>query len=183
MGLQFLESLLFFRRNVFRITRSLTTRNSNTVIRAAFAALWSAELDFVHHGVKAVIMRTQGVQNFPNHLKAVIVIQGVFRLFASRNNHRNNDVAILFARSRAHHTSHALHHIHFAIAGTQKENRIQARHVHAFTQAAHVIQNATFAIFRIGLEPSQAFFTLGRPHRPVNMHGRNTHRILLGFRF
>ena len=78
------------------------------------------ELNLVHHRIKAVVVGAEGVQDFPHHLETLVVVQGIFGFFACRDNHRNNDVAILFSGSGAHHATHALHHIYFGIAGTQE---------------------------------------------------------------
>ena len=73
--------------------------------------LGGVEIKFADHIGQAVIMRTQGAQNFPDHGIGFIVIQSLFGRFAKGYNNRQNHIAVILAFGLAHDTAYGLHHI------------------------------------------------------------------------
>ena len=97
----------------------------------------------IDRSVKLIVVGTQGIQDFPDHGKTLVILHRLLRLHIRRNDYRDNDITIfLLIRSplveRTHHTPHALHDIHLAITGGYKKNSVQSRHIHPFGQATHV---------------------------------------------
>jgi predicted MarR family transcription regulator len=61
-------------------------------------------------------MRTECVQDSPDNFETFVVVQRVLRRHIIRHNDRDDDIAVVLALERAHNPSHALHHLHFAVA-------------------------------------------------------------------
>lgn len=101
------------------------------------------QMYLIDRSVKLIVVGTQGIQDFPDHGKTLVILHRLLRLHIRRNDYRDNDITIfLLIRSplveRTHHTPHALHDIHLAITGGYKKNSVQSRHIHPFGQATHV---------------------------------------------
>ena len=128
----------------------------------------------VDDSLEAVVVRTQGVENSPDNLVALVVVQGFFRLDGRRHEDRNDDVAKLLAGCRAHDTPHGLYHIYLRVSGREKQNRIQRRYVHAFGQAAGIGEDAALVAFgRRSVQPGQFFIANRCRHGAIDMLGRN----------
>ena len=182
-----LNFLLFYtlcRVKVFGVSLSViyAVRYSDASTCKAFTGFACIELNLVHHCIKAVIVCAEGVQDFPHHLETLVVVQGIFGLFACRDNHGDDDVAVLFAGSGTHYTTDTLHHIHFGITSAQEQHRIKARNINTFAQTTYIVQNAAVAIVNIGLEPRQQFVTARRSHTAIDMLCFDTNRLFSSLR-
>ncbi len=135
------------------------------------AAVRADQIQLVDHRIEAVIVGAQRLQHLPDHGIGLVVVEGLVRLHAGRDHHRQHHVATLLARCIAHHPAHRLHHVHLRITRGQKQHRIQRRHVHALGQAAHVGEDATGVIRCGSLEPVQLGFLLAGVHAAVHVLG------------
>ena len=121
-------------------------RNPDASAGQALPSFALPELDFVHHRVEAVVVRPERVQNLPDNLEAFVVVERLFRLFSGRDEHRNDDVAVLFAGSGAHHASDALHHIDFGVPRRKEQHRVETRDIYPFGEAADIAHDAAIAV-------------------------------------
>ena len=69
-----------------------------------------------------------------------------YGIFASGNEHRQDDGAGLLVRTQANGTAYSLDDVHLTAARIDEGHAIQRGHVHAFGQAAGIAQHA--ALFR-----------------------------------
>ena len=89
----------------------------------------AVEVDLIHLGVEGLVVRTEGIEDRPDHLEAFVVGQCLFRLDIRGHDDGDDDVAIflflLCASSEAtHHPAYGLHHLHFRVAGREEEHGI-----------------------------------------------------------
>ena len=77
-----------------------------------FGSVGPLQVQLVHHGVEAVIVRSQRLQYLPDHCVGLVVVQCFMGLYTGRNHYGQHHIAQFFARGVAHHASYGLHHIH-----------------------------------------------------------------------
>jgi hypothetical protein len=63
-----------------------------------------------------------------------------------RYHYGDDDVAVFFAGRAAHDPPDGLHHVHLRVAGGEEQHGIEGGHVHPFAEAAHVAEDAAFAL-------------------------------------
>ena len=130
------------------------------------------EFDFVDGGVEAVVVCAQGVEHGPHHLEALVVVEHFFGFHIHRHHDGDDDVAVFFAGRAAHDPPDGLHHVHLRIAGREEQHGIEGGHVHPFAEAAHVAEDAAFALaFGGRLEPAQQLVAGGGVHTAVDVPG------------
>ena len=88
-------------------------------------------------------MGAQCVQDFPDHIEGLAVVECFLRRNIGRHYNRDDDVPVLFLVGQplvesAHHAAYRLHHIHLRVAGGKEQHGIERRHIHALGQTAHV---------------------------------------------
>ena len=140
-----------------------------------FVGLLLVERNLVHHRVETVVVRAQRVEDFPDHIESLAIVEGFLRRNVGRHDNRDDDVAVLLfvglpTVERAHHAANRLHHVHLRVTGGKEQHGIERRHVHALGQAAHVGHHAALpVVLRLVGQPLQDFVALLRVHRAVYM--------------
>jgi len=129
------------------------------------------EFDFVDSGVEAVVVGAQGVEDCPDHFVAFVVVQGFVGLDVGGDKDGDDDVAVFFARRFAHDSPDGLHYVHGGIAGGEEENGVERGNVYPFAEAAHVGEDATFAVCAVCFEPAQEIIPFGGGHSTVYVAG------------
>ena len=96
------------------------------------------EVDLVDLGVEVVVVGAEGVEDGPDDVVHVGIVEGVLGRHVGRDDDGNDDVAVFLAGSLAHHAADGLDDVHHAVLGGEEEDRVEARHVHALGEAFHV---------------------------------------------
>ena len=77
-------------------------------------------------------MCAESLQHIPHNTVLLVIGKGHFRLHASRNTNRQDDVTVLFALALAHNTTHGLDNIYNRLTRVKEHHRVQCRNIHAF---------------------------------------------------
>ena len=131
------------------------------------------ERNLVHHRIETVIVGAQRVQDFPDHIEGLAVVECFLRRNIGRHDNRDDDVPVLLLVGQslvesAHHAAYRLHHIHLRVTGRKEQHGIKRRHIHALGQTAHVGHHAALAVIvRLVRQPLQDPVALLRVHRAV----------------
>lgn len=115
-------------------------------------------------------MCPQRIQDLPDDLVFLVVVQRLLRLDTRRHANRQDDVAHFLAFGAAHDASHGLHHVDLGLARMQEQDRVERRYVHTLRKAARIRQNAAGAILAgRGLQPGDGFLASSVAESAVHM--------------
>ena len=90
------------------------------------SALALVELDLVDFGVKVVVMRAKRVQDRPDDVVDVGIVERLFRRHLRRDDDGDDDVAVFLAGGAAHHASDGLDDVHLAVAGGKEQHGVDS---------------------------------------------------------
>ena len=98
----------------------------------------------VDHGIEAVVVGAQGLEDLPDDFVNLVVVEGFVRLHARGDDDGQDDVAAFFLPSGAfaHDAADGLDDIDLGIARSEEEHGIERRDIHAFGEAADVAEDA-----------------------------------------
>src|SRR5699024_12395125 len=82
------------------------------------------EVDGIDDGIEAVVVVTQRVEHLQHHSQLLAVIQGLGRGHPRTDRDWQHDVAVVFARRFAHHTTHRLDDVDHGVARVEKDHRV-----------------------------------------------------------
>ena len=125
-------------------------------------------LQRVDAALESLIMASQGLDYLPHDFKGIGVVQSLFGRVAGGDDHRQDDVSVVFAFEAAHDAPNCLDDLHAGLLGLQKHDGIQVRHVHAFGKAADVGEDV--APFLAGVcEPGKLVLAVRHVHGAVDV--------------
>ena len=119
------------------------------------------ERNLVHHRIETVVVGAQRVQDFPDHIKGLAVVECFLCRNIGRHDNRDDDVPVLLLVGQplvesAHHAAYRLYHVHLRVTGGKEQHGIERRHIHALGQTPHIGHHPALpVIFRFVRQPLQ----------------------------
>ena len=98
-------------------------------------------------------MRPQRVQNLPDDLVFLVVVEGFLRGNACGDADRQNHIAHLLAGGAAHDAANRLDDIDLRFPGMEEHDRVERRDINAFAEAPCVRQDAAAIVLMLRLQP------------------------------
>ena len=134
------------------------------------SALALVELDLVDFGVEVVVMRAERVQDRPDDIVDVGIVERLFRRHLRRDDDGDDDIAVFLSGGAAHHASDGLDDVHLAVAGGKEQHGVERGNVHALGKATHVREDmACVRVAAHAVQPCQFLLSLRRAHGTVDM--------------
>lgn len=135
------------------------------------AGVAADEVEFVDEGVEAVVVRAEGLEDFPDDAVGVAFVEGVGGVGVLGDDDGDDDIPAFFARGVAHDAADGLDDIDLRIAGREEEDGIECRDIHALGKAADITEDAAGVGGGVGFQPGEFGLLLGGVHAAVHMRG------------